>query len=157
MKALIQRFCTGELFRFIVVGGLSAAIEYSLYFLFKPLFGYMAGFGYMAANVVAFACTNVFTYILTRRYVFGSTNENKRQEALLFFLCLSGALIANSITLWMLVKLAGTDHRIAKIIAIAVAVVWNFYTRKHVVFKNREVAAEAAPPPPTKGFREDRI
>ena len=151
MKALIQRFCTGELFRFIVVGGLSAAIEYSLYFLFKPLFGYMTG------NVVAFACTNVVTYILTRRYVFGSTNENKTQEAFLFFLCLCGALIANSIALWALVELAGTDDRIAKIIAIAVAVVWNFFTRKHVVFKNREVAAEAATPPPAKGFREDRI
>jgi putative flippase GtrA len=116
-------------------------MEYALYFLFKPVFGYLVG------NVVAFACTNVVTFMLTKRYVFnsGNGNENKSQEALLFALCLCGALLVNQITLWLLVEFAGLHDTIAKVAAIAVAVVWNFFTRKHVVFKNRVVATQGAP------------
>jgi putative flippase GtrA len=149
MKALFSKVVSAEVFRFVVVGGLSALIEYSLYFLFKPVFGYLVG------NVIAFACTNVVTYILTRRYVFNSptVSQNRSQEAFLFVLCLCGALIANQITLVLLVKYGAVDDRIAKLAAIAVAVVWNFFTRKHVVFKNRQVATQSAPShDPAKDF-----
>jgi putative flippase GtrA len=141
MKVLFNKVVSAELFRFVVVGGVSALMEYALYFLFKPVFGYLAG------NVVAFACTNVVTFMLTKRYVFnsGNGNENKSQEALLFALCLCGALLVNQITLWLLVEFAALHDTIAKVAAIAVAVVWNFFTRKHVVFKNRVVATQGAP------------
>src|SRR5690606_1935559 len=136
MKESLNRFFTGEFFRFVIVGGISAIIEYSLYFLFKPAFGYLLG------NVIAFACTNIVTYMLTRKYVFASCNENKTQEAMLFTVCLVGALITNQIALWVLVEFGSMDDRIAKIVAIAVTVVWNFFTRKHVVFRNRDVATQ---------------
>jgi putative flippase GtrA len=141
MKVLFNKVVSAELFRFIVVGGVSALIEYSLYFLFKSVFTYLVG------NVLAFACTNIVTYILTKRFVFNSGNggENRSQEALLFALCLCGALLANQITLWLLVEFAGVNDAIAKVAAIATTVVWNFFTRKHVVFKNRVVATQAAP------------
>lgn len=150
MKVLFNKLVSAELFKFVFVGGISAVIEYSLYFLFKPVFGYLPG------NVLAFVCTNVVTYILTKRYVFNSGNggENKTQEAILFAVCLCGALFANQLTLWLLVKHAGVHDAVAKVAAIAVAVVWNFFTRKHVVFKNRVVATQPAPAqtPPPKDF-----
>lgn len=138
MKSTLNKVFSAELFRFVLVGGISAVVEYALYFLFKPAFGYLVG------NVVAFACTNIVTFILTRKYVFNSSDENKAQEAMLFTVCLAGALVTNQIALWALVEFGQMDDRIAKIIAIAVTVVWNFFTRKHVVFRNRGIVTERA-------------
>jgi len=137
VKEFIKKTFTAEFIRFLIVGVLSALIEYTLFFLFK------AEIDYLIANVVAFALTNVVTFILSRRYVFTSKN-NKYYEATLFIVCLLGALIVNQMVLWALVEFATLDKGIAKALAIAVTVVWNFFTRKHFVFRNREVAPESS-------------
>jgi putative flippase GtrA len=138
MKSLINKLISGEFFRFVLVGGLSALMEYALYFLFKSMVEYKT------ANIIAFACTNVVTYILTRRYVFTSGGDRKTQEAFLFVLCLAGALVVNQWVFIALVESASMDDRIAKVVAIAVTVIWNFFTRKHIVFKNRETVTQEA-------------
>lgn len=135
VKEFIKKTFTAEFIRFLIVGVVSAFIEYTLFFVLKE------EINYLIANVVAFALTNIVTFILSRRYVFSSRN-NKYYEATLFVICLLGALIVNQIVLWSLVELAALDKGIAKALAIAVTVVWNFFTRKHFVFRNREVAPE---------------
>jgi putative flippase GtrA len=137
VKEFLKKTFTAEFIRFLIVGVLSALIEYTLFFLFK------AEINYLIANVLAFGLTNVVTFILSRRYVFGSSkNNNKYYEATLFVICLVGALIVNQIVLWALVEFGAIEQGIAKAVAIAVTVVWNFFTRKHFVFRNREVAPE---------------
>jgi putative flippase GtrA len=135
---LIKKTFTAEFVRFLIVGVLSALIEFTLFFLFK------AQIDYLIANVLAFALTNIVTFVLSRRYVFGSnkTNSNRYYELTLFVICLMGALVVNQIVLWALVEFGDMDKGMAKGIAIAVTVIWNFFTRKHFVFKNREIAPE---------------
>lgn len=135
LKEFIKKTFTGEFIRFLIVGVLSAFIEYTLFFALKE------EINYLIANTVAFALTNIVTFILSRRYVFGSRN-NRYYEATLFVICLFGAYIVNQVVLWSLVELAALEKGIAKAIAIGVTVVWNFFTRKHFVFRNREVASE---------------
>jgi putative flippase GtrA len=55
-----------------------------------------------------------------------------------------GGLVVNQIVLWALVEFTAADYRIAKVIAIAITVIWNFFTRKHLVFRNRVVAEQPA-------------
>lgn len=143
----LNRLLKAEFARFVVVGGISAVLEYSLYFVFKTVVDYLI------ANILAFALTNIVTYILSKRYVFNSNNENKVQMATLFAICLMGALLVNQIVLWALVEFVTVDDKIAKAIAIAVTVIWNFFTRKHFVFKNRAVATQEAP----TDFPSDKI
>jgi len=143
----LNRLLKAEFARFVVVGGISAVLEYSLYFVFKTVVDYLI------ANILAFALTNIVTYVLTKRYVFNTTNENKVQTATLFAICLMGALLVNQIVLWALVEFLAVDDKIAKAIAIAVTVIWNFFTRKHFVFKNRAVATQEAP----TDFPSDKI
>jgi putative flippase GtrA len=130
MRFVLKKFLTAELLRFIVVGIISAAIEFSLLFLFKQYIDYRL------ANILAFVVTNVITFTLTRRYVFTS-NGNRAEEQKLFVLCLSGALLVNHVVLWSLVEYVALDMRLAKIIAISVTVIWNYLTRKNIVFRNR--------------------
>lgn len=150
-----NRLFKSEFARFVLVGGISAALEYSLYFFFKSVFDYRlkAVLDYnldnstsmLVSNVLAFGLTNVVTFILSRRYVFGPSGNKRSQEAALFFACLLGALLVNSVVLWALVNFISVDDKIAKALAIVVTVIWNFFTRKHLVFRNREVATQEAP------------
>lgn len=141
MKKLLNQYLSPKFVRFIVVGLISAAIEYSLYFMFTAILNYQV------ANVLSFALTNVVTFLLSRRYVFVSNNENKTEEITLFVLCLFGALFVSQVVLWSLVEYGNVNDKIAKAFAIGVAVIWNFFTRKHIVFKHREsvVPDEAVP------------
>jgi hypothetical protein len=79
---------------------------------------------------------NIVTYILSRIYVFESSSGNKVTEAVLFFLCLLGALAISQFVLWVLVDYASMDELFAKGIAMAIAIVWNFFSRKYIVFKH---------------------
>jgi putative flippase GtrA len=128
-----------EFTKFVFVGGISAIIEFSLLILFVE----KLAIDYLFGNVFAFALTNIVTYILTKRFVFNGTQSvNKAQEAGLFFLCLLGGLVVNQIVLWAVVEFTLIDYRIAKVIAIAITVIWNFFTRKHLVFRNRAVVTQ---------------
>ena len=147
MKAVLNKFLTTEFLRFIFVGIISAGIEFSLLFLFKLYVDYRA------ANIMAFIVTNIFTFALTRRFVFTS-NGNRAEEQKLFVICLGGALLVNHVVLWSLVEYAALDMRLAKVIAIGVTVVWNFLTRKHIVFRDRDVVPEASP---AKEYRSKRF
>jgi putative flippase GtrA len=147
MRSILSKFLTAEFLRFLVVGVISAAIEFSLLFLLKTYIDYRI------ANILAFIITNIFTFALTRRYVFTSSG-NKLEEQKLFIVCLAGALAVNHVILWSLVEFVAMDMRIAKTIAIGVTVIWNFFTRKHIVFKNRELAAETSP---AKGFSSKKF
>lgn len=137
-----KRILTREVLNFIVVGIISAAMEYGLLVLNVEVFNMY----YLYANLVAFVGTNIVTYILSRRFVFGASGNKTAIEATLFFLCLAGGLAINEMVLWTLVSFAGTDYMIAKVPAIAITILWNFFTRKHLVFRNRQVSAEAATP-----------
>jgi putative flippase GtrA len=134
---LMKKTITPEFLKFLVVGVISAIIEYSLLFLFKTQMDYKI------ANVFAFGLTNIVTFYLSNRYVFNNvTRTNKHRELTLFVICLCGALLVNSTVLSVLVEFGNMDIKIAKALAIAVTVIWNFVTRKHIVFRNREVAPE---------------
>jgi putative flippase GtrA len=141
-----NRLFKSEFARFVLVGGISAVLEYSLYFLFK------SALDYLVANVLAFGLTNIVTFILSRRFVFAPSGNKRSQEAALFFGCLIGALLVNQVVLWALVEFVSVDDKIAKALAIVVTVIWNFFTRKHLVFRNREVATQEAP----TEFRSDK-
>lgn len=149
MKSVLGKFFSAEFLRFIVVGIISAGVEFSLLFLFKQYIDYRI------ANVLAFVVTNVLTFSLTRRYVFTSSG-NRAEEQRLFVICLAGALLVNHMVLWSLVEYVSLDMRLAKVIAIGVTVIWNFLTRKNIVFRNR-VTETVPAPSPAKDFPAKRF
>jgi putative flippase GtrA len=145
-KGVIQRFLSAEFTKFIIVGGVSAGLELSLLISFVELFKV----DYLISNIFAFALTNIVTFILSRKFVFGASGNGKTYEASLFALFLTGGLLLNQVVLWMLVEFVQTDYRVAKIVAILITVIWNFFTRKHFVFKNRKVAPQPSPTPTSR-------
>lgn len=138
IRKLLQKFLTPEVIKFLVVGGLSAFLEFSLLILFVE----RAAMDYLYGNILAFGITNIFTYLLSRKYVFPASGQHRAYEAAMFFICLLGGLLVNQVVLWVMVEFTAIDYRIAKVIAILVTVIWNYFTRKHIVFRNRAVPVE---------------
>jgi len=134
---LVKKMLTPEFLRYIIVGVISAILEFVLFSVFET----QMYFQY--ANVFAFILTNFVTYYLSQSYVFNSGSKaNRRYERTLFIICLGGALILTYLLMGFFVKVLFVDKQIAKAIAIVITVAWNFLTRKHIVFRNRELAAE---------------
>lgn len=140
IQLVFRKLISPEFLKFATVGGISALIEFALFnWLFK------LGIDYLIANVVAFGITNIVTYILSKIYVFGSSSGNKVTEAILFFVCLLGALLISQFILWVLVGYASMDELFAKGIAMAIAIVWNFFSRKYIVFKHANGLPDQSP------------
>lgn len=138
LKQAGKKVLTREFLKFVIVGVISAALEFSLLITTVEYFG----MGYLAGNLIAFLSTNMVTYSLSRRYVFGASGNKKVYEAALFGICLLGGLALNQVVLWTFVEFTWLDYRIAKIVAILVTIVWNFLSRKHLVFRNKKTDQE---------------
>ncbi|MBI1770250.1 MAG: GtrA family protein [Bacteroidetes bacterium] len=117
--------------RYIIVGVLSAVLELSLLILLVEVFG----IPYLRGNIAAFFVIQMINYILSRHWVFQTKGSKKRIEfpiSMFFVIC--GFLI-NQTGLWFFTDKLGMNYEISKIIAIALVVIWNFVTRKLIVFK----------------------
>jgi len=122
--------------RYIIVGGLSAVAEISLlvtlveYFFLNPLI----------ANIVSFCVISSLNYLLSRLWVFERTGSKKRIEFPIFLFFLTCGLLINQAVFWLLTDKFFVDYRISKAVSISSIVVWNFLTRKYIVFKSTDKA-----------------
>ncbi|MBL0742208.1 GtrA family protein [Chryseolinea sp. Jin1] len=89
---------------------------------------------YLVANVFAFLITCIINYYLSRKWVFERTGERKRVEFMLFMFFVTCGLLISQFVMWVCVGQWHIDYRISKVIATGFVVIWNFFTRKHVVF-----------------------
>jgi putative flippase GtrA len=130
-RGVLTRLLQHPLTRYVIVGGCSAALEISL------LIGAVEylHIQYLIANVFAFIITNILNYAASRLWVFERSGVRKRVELPVFVLFLGIGLAINQAALWFLVQKLLLDYRIAKVLSIGFVVVWNFFTRKHIVFK----------------------
>ena len=137
---LINSLLAKQVVRFILVGGTSAVLEFSLLVVLVEVLK----MGYLPGNILAFSLTNIITYLLSRYFVFSPTDRKKGHEVILFIVFLSGGLLINQSVLWSVVEFVGIDYRISKVVAILVTIFWNFFTRKYIVFKPSVMEAEQA-------------
>ena len=136
MRAMInritQRLVEIQVFRFAVVGALSAFLETGLLIFFVEI----AGISYLWGNGVAFLITNLFNFILSRTWVFERGSKAIHNQAILFYIIVLVGLGFNQAIMYLLVEYATMDYRIAKIVALIVVVFWNFFGKKKLVFEN---------------------
>jgi len=89
-------------------------------------------------NVFAFLITCILNYTLSRKWVFERTGERKRVEFFLFMFFVTCGLLISQLVMWIGVDQWHIDYRISKVIATGFVVIWNFFTRKYLVFNRLE-------------------
>lgn len=129
---MLARLFSHQLIRFGVSGGITALLEFGLIVLLveKVLLHYLW------ANAISFIVANLLNYLLSRVWVFQASDKKVHVELLSFFIVTGVGLLINQIIIYILVDFVTLDYRFAKIYAMAVAVAWNYFGKKKIVFKN---------------------
>jgi len=118
---LLERFG-----RFSAVGLLSAAVDYGLFWVLQ---GVMPP---SAANVVSMTASLAVNFLLNRRWTF-QANGRFGRSAVLYLLLFGANLVVTSAAIGLLSSLI--DARIAKLLVMAAASVWNFFLYRKFIFK----------------------
>lgn len=120
-----------EILKFLIVGGLSTLLNYSLFLL---LF-LMLELNYMTASTIGFFSGVLFGYYLNKRWTF---QVEKREESIFFrylFVYCSSLTIGLS-WLYFQVECIGVPPHIAQILMIGLTTCLNFLGVKLWAFKN---------------------
>ncbi len=120
-----------QFIRYIIVGVLSALLEFSLLVLLVEFFG----IPYLRGNFVAFFLVQIINYILSRHWVFQTNGSKKRVEFPVFMFFVVCGFLINQFGLWLFTERFGINYEVSKVVAIILVVIWNFVTRRLIVFK----------------------
>ena len=131
--SLIRRFFPSterfwEVFRFLVVGGGCFLLEY---FLLYTLTEY-GGLDPLVWAPIAFSVTLVVNFILCVYVVFHAQKETGLQMALFVLTSLMGLGI-NQLVMWFFIDIMGIWYMFAKVIASAIVMIWNYFTKRYVL------------------------
>lgn len=116
-----------QIIRFAFVGGSAFVIDYAvMIFLTEAV-----GINYLISSGISFAVSVIYNYILSVHWVFDVDKDRSKKAEFVIFIILSViGLGINQLVMWIAVDLAGIFYMIAKIIATAIVMVYNFITRK---------------------------
>lgn len=122
MKKLIT-----QIFKFVIVGGLSFVIDYVLYFIFTRYLGIVE----MMATILSFSISLIFNYIMSMKFVFVGKDDMKKHHEFMIFVTLSviGAGLNWSL-FYLFVYVFHIYDLITKILVAGIVMVFNFITRK---------------------------
>ncbi len=118
--------------RFVAVGITTVALDYALLYLGTS----GLGISYLISAGVAFLVASACNYVLSVRYVFISGKFPKAFEFSFFLFTSAIGLGINQLVMWFLVDFAGLNYMVAKFFSIIVVTVWNFLSKKKLVFIN---------------------
>ena len=131
-----------EILRFILTGGVCTLIEYAALYLLKEWLHWRVSF----ATPVAFLISVVFNYILCVRWVFPGAKEGSRKAQLGFLITSGIGFFLNWALMLALTALIGEDavlltllgfeikvYMVNKVIATALVMVWNYFTKRWVL------------------------
>ena len=86
------------------------------------------------ANAIGFTSAATSNYILNRIWTFESTNPRVMVEYTEFIIISLIGLGINTLVLWLLVSKLKMNFYVAKLFAIAVVTLWNFFANAFITF-----------------------
>ncbi len=121
-----------EALKFSASSFVSTIVDYILYAVI-----YMTTSGLVLANVCARIVSATLNYTINRKITFKS-NVNVVKSAIQFYTLAAAVLAGNTIVLELLVRFAGINPYIAKVIAGLIFFVVNFLVQRTFIFKDRK-------------------
>lgn len=127
-RGLLAKFFGHSAVRYLIVGGLSFAVDFGLLVLLHEVFHWEVGI----ASATAFLSSLVFNFLVQRKFSFESTHRTHvsmiRYGILVVANTLATVLIVQLLTPTVLGYMGG------KVISTAAMTVWNFFLYQHWVF-----------------------
>lgn len=143
MKKLIE-----QILKFAVVGGISFVVDFLVYGISCNVLG----IHYIIAGVLGFVISVIVNYLLSMKFVFESKDDMSKGSEFVVFVILSLiGMVLNSVILFVCIDLLYMNwmwlnsvvdieimNLVAKIVATAIVMVYNFITRKIFLEKKEE-------------------
>ncbi|SDL35072.1 Putative flippase GtrA (transmembrane translocase of bactoprenol-linked glucose) [Catalinimonas alkaloidigena] len=131
MQHVIARSHLRQIIGFFVAGLVCAAIEFAI------LVGLVETLQLnpLVANPFAILVATVLNYFLSRWWVFESGRYSRRKEFVAFMVFSVLGFVLNQGLMWAFVDGLDINYKFGKVLAIGGAAVFNFITKKYLVFK----------------------
>jgi len=121
-----------QVVRFFMLGTVSAIIDVGLLILLVE----WTGLHYLVATALSFLCANTFNYAISRQWIFISGKYGLAYEYTGFLAASGVGLSIHQVAMLIMVGQGHFDYRLAKVVCIAMVSIWNFITRKYIIFVN---------------------
>lgn len=126
--------------RFILVGICNTTIDFATLFTLKSL-----GLPTVPANIVSTTAAFCFSFFANRKYTFkGNSGNLKKQIPLFILVTLTGLWGVQTLVIFIVSQLLansslgeGATLLVAKIVATATSLVWNYIFYSRIVFKDK--------------------
>ena len=138
VKRAMNRVVFDEVLRFIVVGGVSFAVDIgALVALQETIFKEIKG-GLFVSTAIAFIVSLAIHYALTALWVFKGHGVNTARKhcfaCALFVVTNVIGLGLNELLLWIGAVRLGFHYVLVKVFAAGIVMVWNFLCQKNFIF-----------------------
>lgn len=120
-----------QLSRYLIVGGSSAIIEVLLLYAMTNF----AGLFYLHSSVMSFLLVAVYGFLMQKHFTFNNKNKSIHIQFPVFLIATLIGLVLNTFFVYFFVDKLGIYYVFAKIFAIGIVLIWNFFTQKFIVFK----------------------
>ena len=125
MKNLIK-----QIMRFGVVGVISFLVDYGILYVLTE----KANIYYLLSAGISFTVSVVINYLLSMSWVFKSNKKKGKKEEFIIFIVLSlGGLLLNQVMMYVFVDYMNVYYLLAKIVATAIVMIYNFTSRKLIL------------------------
>ena len=116
-----------QIFKFTVVGGIATVIDFVFLYIFREF----CHFPVLVSNTLSFCISVIYNYIASVKWVFDvNKDKNAKKQFIIFIIFSVLGLLLNNLIMWITVECLSIYYLLAKIIATAIVMVFNFVTRK---------------------------
>ena len=137
MKSLFSAAGIRQFLSYFWVGGVSAIVEWLIFSVLDTLLE----LPYLLSTVLAFICSTTVNWFLGRTFTFkdSSYQGQKAKEIVLVFLVSAVGLLFNLLLMYLFVTVLGMNTHflktVAKILPTGIVFIWNFVSRKYLIYK----------------------
>ena len=130
VKRLIKQFLS-----YVLVGGSAAIVEW----LFFGVCTYFIHLNYLISTIIAFLTATFVNWALGRKLTFKEDSKKLSPAAELLQVYLASAigLGLNLLLMFLFVQIFNWNEMISKIIATGLVFIWNFASRRFVIYRDR--------------------
>ena len=123
-----------KLFKYFITGGIAGLVDLGLFTLLAKILD----FHYLIAGTASFIVATLVNYIISITIVFESgARFKKHHEVMLIYFVSAVGLLINLFFLFVFIDLFNIEKVISKILASCMGFFWNYYSRKHFVFRSK--------------------
>ena len=125
-----------QMFRYFMFGGISSVVDIGLLALLRACFG--DGL-LLLWTAIAFIANVAVSYLTSIKWTFSQRNASSQgKEISVFFLIAAGGFAWTEFLMWLFAIQCGMNPILAKVIIILLVYFWNFFMKKHFLFRNEK-------------------